>query len=345
MKKFTLAILSILFLNGCAEEKPTFSILPELDVFYQSPGKLNNKIDILWVIDNSSSMNDEQINLANNFNSFITGFIDKGYDFKLAVTTTDAWRAPFINQPNLAKFRDGRDQTSHTGVFVITPETPNLISTFVTNVAQGTLGYTDERAFHSFKMALSSNLNADFVRPDGFLSIIIVSDEDDFSNDTDANLGHNYSNPAMHPISHYTDFLDGLTQSTGALRRYSVSSISIKDATCLQATQGTGGIMGLRYMDLAAQTDGVVGDICAPSYAPVLDQIQNKIAELSTQFFLSRVPLISTLAVRVNGTLMNKNTINGWTFNPLANSIVFHGTAIPKQGAAITVDYDPAEIK
>ncbi len=336
---------SVFFLSGCAQEAPTFSILPELDVFYQSPGKLNNKIDILWVIDNSGSMQDEQVNLANNFSSFITGFANKGYDYKIAVTTTEAWRAPFINQPNLAKFRDGTDQTSHSGVFVITPSTPNLINTFVTNINQGTNGSGNERAFQSFKTALNSTLNADFVRPDGFLSIIIVSDEDDFSTDTSSDINHNYNSPALHPVSNYVSYLDTLTQSTGASRHYSVSSISIKDAACLQATQGTGGIMGTRYIALAAQTDGVVGDICAPSYAPVLDQIQNKIAELSTQFYLSRVPIVSTLAVRVNGTLVVNDTTNGWTFNGAANSIVFHGTAIPQQGDAITVDYDPAEIK
>jgi hypothetical protein len=345
MKKLGIALLSLMVLSGCAEQAPTFSILPESDVFYQSPSKINNKLDILWVIDNSGSMAEEQQNLASNFSSFINSFVTKGYDFKIAVTTTDAWKASYVNQPALAKFKDGTNQTSHTGVFVITPSTPNLINTFVTNVNQGTAGDGDERAFQSFKASLNSSLNSGFLRTDSFLAVIIVSDEDDFSTDSATSLNHNYNSSALHTVSSYTSYLDTLTQSTSVYRRYSVSAIAIKDTACAQANQASGGIMGQRYITLAAQTDGVVGDICAPSYASTLNEIQNRIAELSTQFYLSRVPVESTLVVHVNGVLIAKNTTNGWTFNGASNSIIFHGSAIPAQGSAIAVDYDPATIK
>lgn len=340
----TSVLTSVFFLTGCGEVAPTFSILPESDVFYQSPNNINNKLDILWVIDNSGSMAEEQANLTSNFNSFISTFSQKGYDFKIAVTVSDAWRAPYINQPTLAKFRDGTDQTSHTGQFVLTPSTPNLTNTFVTNAMQGTAGSGDERAFQSFKTSLNSSLNANFVRPDGFLAIIIVSDEDDFSTDGSSSLNHNYNSPALHTVTSYVNYLDTLTQSTGAFRRYSVSAITIKDNTCLQANQATGGIMGTRYINIATQTNGVVGDLCAASYAATLNEIQNRIAELSTQFFLSRVPVESTIVVHVNNVLIVNNATNGWTFNPASNSIVFHGAAIPAQGAAIAVDYDPVSI-
>lgn len=49
------------------------------------------------------------------------------------------------------------------------------------NVKLGTSGSGDERALSSFEKTLINPLNSNFHRPDAFLAIIIVSDEDDFS--------------------------------------------------------------------------------------------------------------------------------------------------------------------
>src|SRR5262249_40734277 len=127
----------------------------------------NNKVDLLWVVDNSGSMDPLQANMTANFNSFINNFVSKNFDFHLAVTTSDAYLAGSFwnNNPALAQFRDGVGST-HTGVFDILPSTPNLINVFVTNATQGSNGSGDERVFSSLKAALNSNLNAGFLRTD-----------------------------------------------------------------------------------------------------------------------------------------------------------------------------------
>src|SRR5690606_6616624 len=58
------------------------------DQFVQNTAQ-DAAIDILWVIDNSGSMGNEQDDLANNFDLFIRDFITRGIDFKMAITTTD----------------------------------------------------------------------------------------------------------------------------------------------------------------------------------------------------------------------------------------------------------------
>ncbi len=52
-----------------------------------------NKVDILWVVDNSGSMCEEQAQLRQNFNNFIDQIIEFGVDFNLAVITTDMMAA------------------------------------------------------------------------------------------------------------------------------------------------------------------------------------------------------------------------------------------------------------
>jgi hypothetical protein len=48
--------------------------------------------------------------------------------------------------------------------------------------------------------------------------------------------------------------------------------------------------------------------------------------------------------VAINGVSISQDSTNGWTYNSAANSIVFHGSAIPTQGDSIDVNFDPASV-
>lgn len=88
---FVLGASLVAFNVGCGSDESSFSILPDSDVFQQSTSNLNNKIDIVWMVDGSGTMANHQTNLANNFNAFISGFVSKGFDFNMVVASTDAW--------------------------------------------------------------------------------------------------------------------------------------------------------------------------------------------------------------------------------------------------------------
>ena len=161
-------------LMGCGENTPTFSALADSKIFEQSGTEVNVKIDVLWVIDNSGSMQTSQENLTNNFQSFINDFQVQGFDFQIGVTTTEAYREVVSGVNGISDLRDD------SGIQIITPATANINDVFLQNALQGTSGSGDERAFSSFTAALGNTNNASFRRDDAFLAIIIVSDEDDF---------------------------------------------------------------------------------------------------------------------------------------------------------------------
>jgi hypothetical protein len=217
----------------------------------------------------------------------------------------------------------------------------------VTNANQGDQGSGDERAFSSFKTTLQSAHNVGFHRAGAFLAIIILSDEDDFSDETRAeNSGadHNYNDPHLDSVASYESFLDTYTGSTSAATRtWNVSAIAVLDNACLsshgQSAPST--TIGQRYIQMANDSNGILGSVCDTSYASSLNLISDKILQLSTQFTLSRVPDPSTIVVTVNGSTVPGNATNGWTYNSAANSIVFHGSAIPPQGSTINVDFQP----
>lgn len=337
---------SLVLLPACGRDPGTFSILADSNSFVQSAKTIQGKIDILWVIDNSGSMRTSQENVAANFQSFIQGFSTRGYDYHIAVTNTEAYEAIFSGDNQDAKFRDGDwnvANSTRSGVFIITPDTPNISDVFLINVIQGTLGNGDERAFQSFKSALSNPLNTGFLRNDSHLAIIIVSDEDDFSHDTVDFLDGQYSNPAIHTVDSYISYLDDLTKSTAKNRRFSVSSISINDDACRIALGQGSRKVGVRYLDMVEKTKGIKGSLCG-DFATELESISKNILTLSSRFQLDREPIESSIKVVVNGVTSPKNEINGWTYEADSLSIVFHGTAIPPAGAKINVDFDPVDI-
>ncbi|MBX2989179.1 MAG: VWA domain-containing protein [Bdellovibrionaceae bacterium] len=363
LNKMLLLSAAVALFTGCEKSTDSFSLMSASSSFKQNVAYVQRPVDILWVIDNSGSMDTSQQRLAANFQSFINRFSTLGYDFRMGVITTDAYLGYHYNSNNRSRLKDRGvdirgtpdncvdDLAVISGVRVMDKNTPNLSQVFVKNAMQGVCGSGDERAFSSFEHALSNPLNNDFRRPGAFLSIIIVSDEDDFSHydwqngDNSLTFNENYSQ--QFPISRFTNFLDTLTDSTaGGIRNYNVSTISVLDAAC-RSTLSTDGFqrkISTRYMALADATGGTKGSLCA-DFGLTLQMISDKIMELSTVFKLDREPHPSTIQVIVDGVTVPNSATNGWTYDAANWSISFHGNAVPNSGSDVRIYFDPKSVK
>jgi hypothetical protein len=363
-RKFYLGLtvsLAAVLMSACGKQS-SFSLLSDQAQFQQNSASTNGKIDVLWVIDNSGSMATSQSAVANNFARFIEKFTAKNFDFRLAVTATDSYKTLFGGNASLARFRDGDPTASpnpiHTGVFVLDPLTPNLSTTFLNNVKLGIFGSGDERAFQSFKVALDNPANSDFRRADAFLSVIIVSDEDDFSNDfagtIDSTTVNPYTNPKLHSVQSYIDYLDQKAGATASNRstKYNVNAITVTDQACLDILNHdvNGRRIGHRYIEMAESTGGITGSLCG-DFGSTLSDISNKIIELTTQFYLDRVPNQNTLGASIDGVTVPRlastdpQPWNGYIYHAETNSITFHGSFVPGPGAVIKVSFDPNSLQ
>ena len=342
---------------GCEKSKPSFSLLPDSETFFQNSGAVSPKIDLLWVIDNSGSMHNSQVNIANNFSSFISDFSNRNYDFRMAVIATDAYRELYTGSTTVSLFK------SAAGTSILTPNTFNLTSAFISNIMVGITGYGDERALQSIKVAMDNPANNGLLRPDSYFAIIVVGDEDDFSHDGSDYIKDQYSaytdpnhvkyNVAKgHTIEKYVEYLETLTGSSGATKRFSVNSIVIKnnDTNCLSQLTGGGQEYGIRNQSLAEATGGVVASLCE-DFSIELQKISQNILTLSTQFFLKREPIPESIVVTVDGVVIPSMDSNpgpltgGWKYNPDTMSIMFYGDYIPKAGAQISIDFDPVNLE
>ncbi|CAN5525668.1 hypothetical protein BH10BDE1_BH10BDE1_15020 [soil metagenome] len=342
---------SLLAFNvACGSSSASFDLLSESASFNQSTAEVNGKIDILWVVDNSGSMATSQQAIAANFQRFIEKFEQNGFDFQIAVTTSDAYKDDFDASLNMSVYRSGT-YTDDAGQTVTAPKilnknTPNLEKAFIANILRGTNGSGDERVFQSMRAALRNTTNATmgFPRADAYLSVIMLSDEDDFSWDGNTNKENLYNDPLLHTVQSYVDLLDLKTASTTANRKFNVNSIAIQDTACQTALGNNGRKVAVRQNGLASMTNGILGSLC-DDFGTTLSSISNKIIELSTQFYLDRTPSEGTLKVYVAGILVPVSDTDGYSYNATNNSITFHGTGVPTAGAQISVSYLPTELR
>lgn len=363
----TICLALSFFSISCQKSNDSFSLLAEQSTFQQGSSFQPRKIDILWVIDNSGSMQTSQDNVISNFNSFIQRFQTLNYDFNMAFISTDAYLdatdtagtfkntyCPAFNK-KCSVFRDGPGKnvtaSYHSGIPVINKLTANITNVFNLNAAQGIQGYGDERAFQSFKTALLNPANTGFRRADAFLAVIIVSDEDDFSHNAmtpalESLSGNAYlTDSRIHSVASYVSWLDGYTNSTTSLKNYSVSSITILDQACLDELNTTfARRIGTRLGQIADQTGGTKASLCG-NFGESLSLISDTVLALSSAFKLDREPIPETIRVVVNGVAIQQDPANGWTYDPTNLTINFHGSSIPAADSSININFDPVTVK
>lgn len=155
-----------------------------------------NKVDLLFVIDNSLSMEDEQTSLISSFPGFIDGIqtrLPSETDWHLGITTTDLY---MYNGPGCLAMgglvtKTGGDGSSNqmcgpyaAGLNYMTTA-DNLGQSFSCAAQVGIQGYGDEQPMLATLEALGPNLNAQhgcnkgFSRPDALLVLVLITDEED----------------------------------------------------------------------------------------------------------------------------------------------------------------------
>lgn len=184
------------------------------------------KMDVLFVIDNSGSMAEEQANLAANFPTFIQVLEESGLDYRVGVTSTGRDYSYEMETPfgNIPSSQDGGDN----GALIhpascgmprawIEKTDPNPAALFACAANLGTGGPSDEMPLGAMRDALedrmSDGTNAGFLRPDALLAIVMLTDEEDCSYEQFVTLpfASSLCDSMMEPASNYVAFMDALT--------------------------------------------------------------------------------------------------------------------------------------
>lgn len=354
-------IIASAVLSACGPDRIVATLPPgvRVDSHLQQAA---SKIDVLWVVDNSGSMAPRQDNLGRNFSSFIDLFTRSSIDYRLAVTTTDIFKdkGAFKGNPR-----------------VITPQTANVAGAFANNIKVGITGSPYEAGLEAGRMAIDAQKAANaltieqckracaankpecltacdqkkdfqFLRPDAFLYLIFVSDEEDESRE-DVRFYYRYFE-TVKGIGN-----DGMV-TTAAI-------IGPEGNTC-------GATPGARYDELSKLTGGEIGSICDNAFGATLKKLATNAVGLKRKFALQEKPNPMTIEVRVkypcgtpDASLSKCDAVDktacaeltpdalglvckppfkgtdGWDYEPATNLVFFAGDSVPGLSAQVELQY------
>ena len=246
------------------------------------------KVDLLFVIDNSGSMADEQINLVNSFPSFIDEIqtqLEDADGYHIGIITSDLYTFDqgCLQEGSMVTQTGGADSSNAVcGPYVeghrYMTEMDDLDQTFACAGQVGTGGDGNERPMQTMISALSPAMNGSggcnegFLRDDALLVIVIITDEeDDHEVDGCAQLPQPGSNGE--PGGWYAGVVaakSGQEQNIVVLSL--VGPPGPNPAACPPLDKCAGGIEGAEVANRVVSfttmfTHGIVGRICEPSYA------------------------------------------------------------------------------
>lgn len=95
MNKIIGITATLLFCTACTKQIPSsYRFVQQEEVFGASSSQdVNTAIDILWVVDNSASMDVSQKKLRQGFSGFAQKYLSPNWDIRIAAITTDAYMA------------------------------------------------------------------------------------------------------------------------------------------------------------------------------------------------------------------------------------------------------------
>ena len=295
---------------ACSSDSQSQYLTPEIQEEKVNEGKSTAdfapEVDILFVVDNSGSMNTHQQNLAKNIELFTNEFLRQPFiSYHVGVITTES-------RGSTDKCC-GKLQGSPAFVKRNTPDSNRTLAKNLMVGTSTTATSGKEAPFDSVIKALDPDLlkghNAGFLRPNAALAIFFVTDAEDQS-EASVRTIFNY---LVNLKGGYRDrvFAFGAIIPTTEFRckRDDEKVTPLKIESFLRLTKNS----GPNLMNLCA-TD--FGTNLARAAAQIVDSIGRKV-------FLNRIPDVNSIRVKIGNEYLANEPLAGWTFNPEENAIVF----------------------
>jgi hypothetical protein len=307
--------IAVLAFVGCNVENG-FHAPHATDVFYQVP---NDDVDILFVVDESGSMHDEQVALANGFDSFLSELENSATNYQIGLVSTS---------------QDAPDSGRLVGNPPFLTPADDTRALFEERVLLGVAGSDKEKGLVAAVNALTQNPG--FVRFGASLVVVFVTDEDDCSDDGEldgkAAISCYQQREHLVPVSEMVERIRGLKPGGEVVRFGGI--LGPLDWSCEGAYPGT------RYARAIVEAGGSVGKICDADWTPVLSALGVVAVGILEQFELAQAADAETIEVYVDEELVPEDPENGWTYDWQTTMVTFHGDAIPPRDSTIRVEYE-----
>jgi len=304
------------------------------EVLTQSVG---GAVDVLFVVDNSCSMIEEQNALIAGIGTFLQALVSSGADFHIGVTVLDNW----AGQPNPGELY------GTTPYIDTTTEDPE--AAFIANMTMGAEGMGAceqglEATYRCLTPPLVDGVNAGFYREDADLTVVIVSDEPDGSTDGSCEASITWTE--------FVPWFSSLKGADAIDRIHFGAIVGDRPAGCSSdwgdATPGDG---YLDVVDALGSDNSTFHSICDQDWTQVMNDLGSTTAGLNTSFPLGELPIPGTLQVFLDPDgegpdaefqIYEDPTYSidhAFVHDALANTMEFVPTTAPPSGSTLRVTY------
>ena len=336
------------------------------DLDYQCQGVLTGNsgmADIIWTVDISLSMDNNQVRLAQTAQTFFQRLRASGLDFRVGVfnafsTMPMLSTTTYAGFPQGFKFVSGSDASGDLQLCRLVtspgsgangycpldmPKTNDMAAPFGPPVSTNA---NEEAVSAAVLVNDTFNTNSTGTNPDwkwrpGATKVAFMVTDEAGSNDFNryfktANMpgtatpwapGGTYSGTVLNNIVSHFKAQNILPFGAIVVSTNKCSANNVADLPrCVIETAGGA------YVDIATATDT---DIQA-----AMNRLVDAIAGAASQFILTRTPITSTIKVAVGGRLVPRSRLDGFDYDTVSRSIVFYGnTYRPKQGDQVFISY------
>jgi hypothetical protein len=306
-------------------------------------------VDVLFVVDDSNTMGSVQDALGGAASDFLLPLNTRALDWQIAVVTTDmesAQRRGRITGPILSSAAgDGA---------------PELALALDVGIDGSQYEAGLSAMWSAITLPLATHENAGLVREGSHLVIVVISDEDDCSDEGRFGLeGPESCVTRPHDLVPVTDYLERLLSVVPNRDEVIVHAV-VEPGQTEDLDECGGSAPGTRYMELARATGGAVLPFCAPG-AELMGALAAQVTGRRTAFPLSRTPDPASIDVRVGAPVAEGDTpirtcgvdaapgavvpadptrVNGWSYDAAANTLRLHGEAQPAIGDEVRICYE-----
>lgn len=238
---------------------------PNHQVDVNRPGS----VDILFIVDNSSSMSAEQNNMADRIDNFLT-HID-GLDWQIGVTTTDPRPESARGDGQLLTFEGTKTKVLRSGDYSYSAGE----TIFQNTIKIEGWGSSEEQGIRGAYRALEKRKTEAehqqlFRETTKHLAMVVLTDEDESGKEM---------------INQPDSLIDLVNKTWSGKKSFNFHSIIVKpgDKDCAADKDH---IEGHAYVELSNKTNGIIGDVCAEDYASQLAGIGKSILKEVTKVTL-----------------------------------------------------------
>jgi hypothetical protein len=309
------------------------------NIYTQSVDIAKNQVDFLLIIDDSSSMLEDQLKLAAKLSGFAEKLSALSVDWQMCVTVT---RDQYIGtKTGAAKSADAAkwvwgypvDWSGNSGTSYILKKSSNFTTAKIDSIVKDTINKIgagaeesgDERGIRAAYYSFSGDANdplkksKNCYRAGSAVSVILISDEDERSvagqvsrvkqSEIDYVNGLNPPKPitfiakALEASDYPANLLTQAKSVFGGTARFSYNSIIVKpgDTACEaeQDAQATASHSGTFYAEMSRLTNGGSTSICEADYSKNLELFASLLINYQKDFALRCAPIAASFKVKI----------------------------------------------